>query len=304
MSVTKTNYYTSSGSDLINVFQTYTGGTKTTTNYKVNGTDLCDIFQPYTSTGTVAASTGINIGGNDLNTYFEGKYSYTISGSPTYTKYYDNEYTVLVFKNSLLGSISFNTNKTVNYIVVGNGGDGGDSGSGSQNNGGGGGGGGEVLTGSLSLTKNATASIYVNSTISTNNRFGSIVASDGGNGGSGGSGDNSGGTGGSGGGNGGNGGDNGTSTPSTDGSNGTYIGDLPIDVTISGNTYTYLAGGGAGGSYYGQGSSSSGGLSGGGASSSNGTANTGGGGGGGNGKATGSDSGGNGASGVVILYFT
>ena len=124
MSIPSTNYYTSSGVDLINVFQTYTGGTKTTTNYKVNGTDLSDIFQPYTSTGTVAASTGINIGGNDLNTYFEGKYSYTISGSPTYTEYYDNEYTVLVFTSSSSGSISFNTDKTVNYIVVGGGGNG------------------------------------------------------------------------------------------------------------------------------------------------------------------------------------
>jgi hypothetical protein len=68
-----TNYYSStSGSDLINVFELYTSGTKTTTNYKVNGQDLSDIFQPYSS-GTKAETTGITVNGSDLNNIFKIK---------------------------------------------------------------------------------------------------------------------------------------------------------------------------------------------------------------------------------------
>ena len=73
LDTTETNYYSStSGSDLIYVFKTYTSGTKTTTNYQVNGQDLSDIFQPYSSEPK-AETTGITVNGNDLNNIFQNK---------------------------------------------------------------------------------------------------------------------------------------------------------------------------------------------------------------------------------------
>jgi len=71
--ISSTNYYSStSGSDLIDVFELFTSGTKTTTYYQVNGQDLSDIFQPYSS-GTKAETTGITVDGSDLNNIFESK---------------------------------------------------------------------------------------------------------------------------------------------------------------------------------------------------------------------------------------
>ena len=73
LAISPTNYYSStSGSDLIDVFELYASGTKTTTNYQVNGQDLSDIFQPYSS-GTKAETTGITVNGDDLNNIFEIK---------------------------------------------------------------------------------------------------------------------------------------------------------------------------------------------------------------------------------------
>jgi hypothetical protein len=103
MSVTSTNYYTSSGVDLINVFNAYTSGTKAElTGYKVNGTDLRDIFQAYSS-GTNASNTGISVDGVDLSSKFQKITEYTISGTTTYSSYTSNNYTVLVFTASTSG---------------------------------------------------------------------------------------------------------------------------------------------------------------------------------------------------------
>lgn len=307
MSVTSTNYYTSSGSDLISVFNAYTSGNKaSTTSYKVNGTDLSDIFQAYTSGETKAETTGISVNGSDLNNIFQIK-AYTISGSPTYSSYTSNGYTVLVFTTSTTGSISFSSDKTVNYIVVGSGGNGGFNGvpqgvGGRSYYGGGGGGGGMVSLGAKIAVSNANLAIRVSTSGGEWSTFGNVTSLGGTSGGNGGSG----GIGGNGGTGGGKGGDGGiySTVSSTNGSNGTYIGGLGITVTINNVTYTYLAGGGGGGSYFAQGLStaSSGGISGGGGNDQRGTANTGGGGGGAVGKSSISRNG-YGATGVIILYF-
>jgi hypothetical protein len=291
------------------------------TNYYQSGVDLRQFYKPYTSykltynTGYVVNNYGGVVGNNvDLTDLFEATTPYTISGSPTYSSYTSNGYTVLVFTTSSSGSISFSSDKTVNYIVVGGGGSGGASSIGDYSvNGGGGGGGGGVSYSSLSLTKNTSYSIVVSTGSGINSTFSSITASSGSNGSSGDSG-SSGGSAGAGGGEGGKGGTvtgsgQGTIiTKAVSGSNGTNVEGLNITVTINSVTYTYLAGGGGGGSYRSQPSSSSGGSSGGGGGGTNTnvpTPNTGGGGGGGNKNVSqSSNPGGDGASGVVILYFT
>jgi len=302
MSVTSTNYYTSSGVDLINVFNAYTSGTQAElTGYKVNGTDLRDIFQAYSS-GTTANTTGISVDGVDLSNIFEQISEYTISGGVDYITYSNSGYTVIVFTIAISGStISFSTNKTVNCIVVGPGGNGGN---GNSANGGGGGGGGGVNVNSLSVTKNTSYSILVGTTSNRLSSYFHTITAGAGNNGTSAAGGGAGGSASSGGGAGGQGGKQTPATLPVAGSNGTQL-NVPITVTINSTNYTYLGGGGAGGKYFNSGTiapsaGASGGLSGGGNSGKSATASTGGGGGGGLDATDGR----NGASGVVILYFT
>jgi len=244
-------------------------------------------------------------------------FSYTTSGI-TPTVYTSGQYTVLVFTcpngQSASGTISFTAANTINYIVVGSGGSGGRTQAGAGAGGGGGGAGGSILQGSTSVTRNTPYSVVIGlngmaaaaGVAGSNCRFGSIVAagglaggnSSGGTGGAGGVGANGGGSGGKGGNYGGSAG-NGTagSTLTT-----------AITVTINSANWTTLAGGGAGGNAQGGTPATQGyGYTAGGAGSTQGSVSTAGTGAGGSGGWTRGNlsegDAGQGATGVVILYF-
>jgi hypothetical protein len=71
MNVPITNYKTSNGSDLNNIFAKYRGGTQASlTKYKVGTTDLNAIFSRYLL-GTQAGATGYKVGTNDLSTILQ-----------------------------------------------------------------------------------------------------------------------------------------------------------------------------------------------------------------------------------------
>ena len=251
-------------------------------------------------------------------TYNNSPFIYNTTGNPTITN--ENGFTVLTFSSS--GSFQFQHGvKNIGYIVVGGGGAG--AGGDEYGNGGGGGGGGggimSIPTDSLSLSPNITYTITIGTGgLGASNASGGagavssisgISSASGGNGGVVGSNGN-GGAGGvavSGSGNGGDGYSDPGSTPPTNGSNGSTV------TTNYGINYLLSSGGGGGGANApgGEGTSSGGGAAGGGGGGGgqNGfSANyygCGGGASSGDGRTGqgGPYTGGNGAPGVVIVWF-
>jgi len=245
------------------------------------------------------------------------RFSYTVTGSPTIT--ITNGFTVLTFTTS--GSFQFqNVNKNIGYIVVGGGGAG--AGGDLNGNGGGGGGGGGAVayigTNSQSVSLNITYTITIGTGGSgASNASGgsgtttsiSVINITAGGGGGGAVGNNGsqglGGVAGSGGGNGGNGYNDTPLIEATNGSNGSTV------TTNYGINYLLSSGGGGGDSNRaGQPGSLSGGGAGGvpsGSGGENGVSATyygcGGGASSGDGRAP-PYTGGNGAPGVVIVWFS
>lgn len=128
--MSNTGYRNANGIDLINIFEAYTSGTKTTTNYLSNGNDLCNIFQPYTAGRTQANLTGFSVNGNDLNTKFAVK-PFSVSGNAFTSSTYINGYYVIKFEGGggTTATIRFNRSIPSPSIICVGGGGGGASGS-------------------------------------------------------------------------------------------------------------------------------------------------------------------------------
>jgi hypothetical protein len=155
-------FYTVGGLDLSNIFQPLSlGSSALVTGYKFGntGADLNSIFAAYPGSGTQASATGYKVGVNDLNTIF-AKYEpyvpFSITSSNisnvTITSTTQNGYNIYTFKTtSEVGSknvwspgtciINFSKNANISVILVGGGGGGGAN----ENTFSGGGGGGGVF---------------------------------------------------------------------------------------------------------------------------------------------------------------
>lgn len=188
-----TTYYCVGSVDLSNIFQPLLFGKQITydTNYNVpRYGDLKNIFAAYTG-DKKADLTNYNVSGyGDLNNVF-AKYNllYILDGSyniQTNVNINDSIYDTYIEFTSGLGSIIINkSNITINYFIVGGGGNGGithrlvsvpeDK----ITSLGGGGGGGQVISGNLVALSGQTYSLSVGNNIQSSN-FNSIISNSGG----------------------------------------------------------------------------------------------------------------------------
>jgi len=161
--------YNVNGVDLINIFQLYQSGLSGEVvpySTTINGTlyNFNQIFQSY-SYGPLASSTKFLYNGRDINTLYQKKSPFSVSGaSANYTIFPNlnnpyNGYYAVVFTGN--GSITFNGTQNPTVIMVGGGGSGGggELSSGAGGSGGGGGGGITYIQGQVPFSGTYTVSV-------------------------------------------------------------------------------------------------------------------------------------------------
>jgi len=125
------NKYSNDGIDLTTYFMAYQSGTKISTGYSYNDSDLGNLFQPYTL-GTKAPATNyykmVGTTPTDLNEFFQNKnvplsVINTVDTTAPYVETTYGNYNIITITGS--GTMKFTQDKTMTTIVVGGGGGGG-----------------------------------------------------------------------------------------------------------------------------------------------------------------------------------